>query len=217
MSAATTAQAGPAEADKHVYVPADGHGLKHDPFNAIVAPRPIGWVSTVDAQGRRNLAPYSFFNAFNYIPPIVGFCSTGWKDSVANVTATGEFVWNLATRATAEAMNATSATVEHAVDEFALAGLTPLPALKVAPARVAESPVNFECRVTQIVQLKTAAGHDVPSWMVFGEVVAVHIDRTLFANGVYDTAAAHPILRGGGAADYFEIGPEALFRMQRPK
>ena len=161
--------------------------------------------------------PYSFFNAFNYKPPIVGFCSVGWKDSVANVTATGEFVWNLATRATAEAMNATSAMLEHSADEFALAGLTPLPSLKIAPARVAESPVNFECKVTQIVQLKTASGQDVPSWMVFGEVVAVHIDRTLIANGVYDTAAARPILRGGGAADYFEIGPEALFRMQRPK
>ena len=205
------------EADKHVYIPADGHGLKHDPFNAIVAPRPIGWVSTVDAEGRRNLAPYSFFNAFNYVPPIVGFCSVGWKDSVANATATGEFVWNLATSATAQAMNATSATVDHAVDEFGLGGLTPSPALKVAPARVAESPVNFECRVTQIVQLKTAAGVDVPSWMVFGEVVAVHIDRTLIADGVYETAAARPILRGGGLADYFEIGPEALFRMARPK
>ena len=85
MSDAAPADAGPGEADKHVYVPADGHGLKHDPFNAIVGPRPIGWVSTLDAEGRRNLAPYSFFNAFNYIPPIVGFCSVGWKDSVANV------------------------------------------------------------------------------------------------------------------------------------
>ena len=205
------------EADKHVYVPADGHGLKHDPFNSIVAPRPIGWVSTVDAGGLRNLAPYSFFNAFNYRPPIVGFCSVGWKDSIANVTANGEFVWNLATRATAEAMNATSASVDHETDEFGISGLTPLPALKVAPARVAESPVNFECKVTQIVQLKTAAGEDVPSWMVFGEVVAVHIDRALLADGVYDTAAARPILRGGGLADYFEIGPEALFKMMRPQ
>ena len=205
------------EADKHVYVPDDGHGLKHDPFNSIVAPRPIGWVSTVDAGGLRNLAPYSFFNAFNYRPPIVGFCSVGWKDSIANVTANGEFVWNLATRATAEAMNATSASVDHETDEFGISGLTPLPALKVAPARVAESPVNFECKVTQIVQLKTAAGEDVPSWMVFGEVVAVHIDRTLLVDGVYDTAAARPILRGGGLADYFEIGPEALFKMMRPQ
>ncbi len=205
------------EADKHRYVPADGHGLAHDPFNSIVGPRPIGWVSTADAQGRRNLAPYSFFNAFNYRPPIVGFCSTGWKDSVANAQATGEFVWNLATRPLAEAMNATSASEPRGADEFVLSGLTPAPSLHVAPPRVAESPVNFECRVTQIVQLTTAAGAPVETWMVFGEVMAVHIARTLLKDGVYDTAAARPILRGGGLDAYFEIGPEALFKMTRPK
>ena len=206
-----------AEADKHVYIVADGHGLKHDPFNAIVGPRPIGWISTLDAAGRRNLAPYSFFNAFNYRPPIVGFCSVGMKDSLANVQATGEFVWNLATRATAEKMNATSASVAHEMDEFELGGLTPLASRLVAPPRVAESPVNFECRVTQIVQLKTAAGAEVETWVTFGEVVAVHIDRTLILAGAYDTAAARPILRGGGLADYFMITPDALFKMMRPK
>ena len=206
-----------AEADKHVYTLADGHGLEHDPFNSIVGPRPIGWVSTLDKEGRRNLAPYSFFNAFNYKPPIVGFCSVGMKDSLANVQATGEFVWNLATRATADRMNATSASVAHEVDEFDLGGLTALASRLVAPPRVAESPVNFECRVTQIVQLKTAAGADIATWVAFGEVVAVHIDRALIVDGVYDTAAARPILRGGGLADYFEIGPEALFKMMRPK
>ena len=209
--------AGPAgEADKHVYVPADGHGLKHDPFNSIVGPRPIGWVSTVDVEGRRNLAPYSFFNAFNYRPPIVGFCSIGWKDSVANAQATGGFVWNLATRALAERMNATSAGVAHDVDEFDLAGLTPLASLHVAPPRVAQSPVNLECRLTQLVQLKTAAGDEVQTWVVFGEVVAAHIDRALIVDGVYDTAAARPILRGGGTADYFEITPQTKFQMERP-
>ena len=181
-----------------------------------MAPRPIGWVSTVDAEGRRNLAPYSFFNAFNYTPPIVGFCSTGWKDSVANAQATGAFVWNLATRPLAERMNATSASVAHEVDEFELGGLTPAASLKVSPPRVAESPVNFECRVTQIVQLKTAEGAEVATWVTFGEVVSVHIDRSLLSGDVYDTAAARPILRGGGAADYFEITPEAKFSMRRP-
>ena len=185
--------------------------------NAIVAPRPIGWVSTLDAQGRRNLAPYSFFNAFNYTPPIVGFCSTAWKDSVANAAASGEFVWNLATRELAEQMNATSATVAPDVDEFMLGGLTPAASHKVSPPRVLESPVNFECRVTQIVQLKTAAGADVSAWLTLGEVVMVHIDPTLLKDGVYDTAAARPIVRGGGPADYFEITPEARFRMVRPK
>ena len=204
------------EADKHAYCPADGHGLAHDPFHAIVGPRPIGWVSTADGEGRLNLAPYSFFNAYNYRPPIVGFCSVGWKDSVANAQSGGAFVWNLATRPLAEAMNASSAGVAHGVDEFALAGLTPAPSLKVAPPRVAESPVNFECRVSQVVRLRTAAGAEVESWMVFGEVVAVHIDRTLLPGGVYDTAAARPILGGGGTADDFEITPAAHFSMARP-
>jgi flavin reductase (DIM6/NTAB) family NADH-FMN oxidoreductase RutF len=203
--------------ERHVYAPALGHRLRHDPFNAIVAPRPIGWVSTLDAQGRRNLAPYSFFNAFNYTPPIVAFGSTAWKDSVANAAATGEFVWNLATRPLAERMNATSATVDQEIDEFELGGLTPAASLKVDPPRVLESPVNFECRVTQIVQLKTAAGDDVQSWVTFGEVVMVHIDPALLKDGVYDTAAARPVVRGGGLGDYFEITPEAGFRMVRPK
>jgi flavin reductase (DIM6/NTAB) family NADH-FMN oxidoreductase RutF len=205
------------EADKHVYAPADGHGLKHDPFNAIVGPRPIGWVSSVDAEGRRNLAPYSFFNAFNYHPPIVGFCSIGWKDSVANAKATGGFVWNLATRALAEPMNATSAGVPHEVDEFELAGLTAAPSRKVAAPRVAESPVNFECVLTEIVQLKTAAGAEVETWVTFGEVVCIHIDRRYLEGGVYDTAAPRPILRAGGMAAYAEITPQAMFEMTRPK
>ena len=205
------------EADKHVYEPARGHGLSHDPFNAIVGPRPIGWISTVSEAGVRNLAPYSFFNAFNYHPPIVGFCSVGYKDSVRNVEATGAFGWNLATFPLSQAMNASCAAVAPDVDEFALAQLTPAPSLKVQPPRVAESPVNLECRVSQIVQLTTAAGRDVESWVVFGEVVAVRIDRRLIHHGVYDTFAANPVLRAGGAADYAEITPVARFRMQRPK
>src|ERR1700684_3952748 len=100
-----------AGADAHIYEPAEGHGLAHDPFNAIVGPRPIGWISTVSEAGVRNLAPYSFFNAFNYTPPIVGFASIGWKDTISNVSATGEFVWNLTTRDLAPRMNMTSTTV----------------------------------------------------------------------------------------------------------
>jgi flavin reductase (DIM6/NTAB) family NADH-FMN oxidoreductase RutF len=202
--------------DKHVYVPAEGHGLRHEPFNAIVGPRPIGWVSTVDAAGAVNLAPYSFFNGFNYTPPIVGFSSTGWKDSVANAEATGAFVWNLVTRPLAEQMNATSAPAPHEVNEFQLGGLTMAPSLKVAPPRVLESPVNFECRVTQIVRLKSAEGREVDAWVTFGEVVAAHIDRSLIKDGVYDTAAAHPVLRAGGPTGYIEVTPEAFFHMRRP-
>jgi flavin reductase (DIM6/NTAB) family NADH-FMN oxidoreductase RutF len=200
----------------HFYRPAQGHGLPHDPFNAIVGPRPIGWISSRAADGVLNLAPYSFFNGFNYTPPIVGFASVGYKDSVRNIEQTGEFVWNLATRALAEAMNLTCAAAPPEVDEFVLAGLTPQPGRVVQVPRVAQSPVSFECKLSQVVRLKSAAGADLDTWLVLGEVVGVHIDKTLLKDGVYDTAAAHPILRGGGPADYFEITAATLFRMKRP-
>ena len=201
----------------HSYEPRQGHGLPHDPFNAIVGPRPIGWISTRAADGVLNLAPYSFFNAFNYTPPIVGFCSIGDKDTLRNARASGEFAWNLVTRPLAEAMNASCASVPPEVDEFELAGLTPLASTLIAAPRVAESPVSFECRVTQIVQLQGVDAVPVPSWLVLGEVVAVHIARALLVDGVYDTAAAAPVLRGGGAADYFSIGSEQRFRLFRPR
>ncbi len=201
----------------HFYEPRLGHGLPHDPFNAIVGPRPIGWISSLGAQGRRNLAPYSFFNAFNYTPPIVGFASVGEKDTLRNVQATREFAWNLATRPLAEQMNQSSAAVPPEVDEFVLAGLTPAPSRVIAAPRVAESPVSFECRVTQIVQLQGADGTRVETWLTLGEVVAVHIDTALLNAGIYQTGLAQPILRGGGPADYFAIGPEQLFRVFRPR
>ncbi|WP_051881391.1 flavin reductase family protein [Parvularcula oceani] len=205
-----------AQPDAHAYEPAKGHGLAHDPFNAIIAPRPIGWVSTADAGGRVNLAPYSFFNAFAYRPPIIGFASWGRKDSVENAEATGEFVWNLATRDLAEKMNATSAEVRRGEDEFALAGLERAESRLVAPPRVLASPVNFECRTTQVIRLKTSSGEDMPNWMVFGEVVMVHIDRRLIEDGVYDTARARPISRGGGPSAYYETLPGSRFDMVRP-
>lgn len=201
----------------HSYEPRSGHGLPHDPFNAIVGPRPIGWISTQNAAGALNLAPYSFFNAFNYVPPIVGFASIGTKDTLRNIEATGEFVWNLATRSLAKAMNQSCAAVPPEVSEFDLTGLTPLPSTRVRPPRVAESPVTFECRSTQILQLQGIDGEAVPTWLILGEVVAVHIDQALLKDGVYDTAGAGHILRGGGPADYFTVGPEQLFRMHRPR
>ncbi len=201
----------------HYYEPANGHGLPHDPFNAIVGPRPIGWISSQDAQGQLNLAPYSFFNAFNYTPPIVGFASIGRKDSLNNIEQTGEFAWNLATRPLAEAMNQSCAAVPAGVNEFELAGLTPAASRIIQVPRVEESPVSFECKVTQIIQLQRADQELVPTWLVLGEVVAVHIAKWLLKEGIYDTAAAEPILRGGGPADYFQLGPEALFKMFRPR
>lgn len=201
----------------HSYEPRAGHGLPHDPFNAIVGPRPIGWIGTHDGAGHHNLAPYSFFNAFNYVPPIVGFASIGAKDTLRNAQATGEFTWNLVTRELAERMNASCAAVPPEVDEFQLAGLTPRASTRIAAPRVAETPVSFECRVTQVLQLSTAAGETVPTWLVLGEVVAVHIARHLLVNGIYDTAAAHPVVRGGGPADYFEITQAQRFLMHRPR
>jgi flavin reductase (DIM6/NTAB) family NADH-FMN oxidoreductase RutF len=203
--------------DIHFYQPAQGHGLAHDPLNSIIAPRPIGWISTRDGEGRLNLAPYSFFNAFNYRPPIIGFASIGWKDSVRNIDETGEFAWNLATRDLAEAMNQTSAALPHGTSEFDRAGLTPAACRLVAAPRVAQSPVAFECRRTQMLRLTSLAGDELDTWLVLGEVVGVHIDRALIKDGVYDTAAAHPIQRCGGPADYAELTAEAMFQIWRPK
>ena len=204
------------ERDIHFYEPAKGHGLKHDPFNAIVAPRPIGWISSRDAKGHVNLAPYSFFNAFCYVPPIIGFSSTNWKDTVANMEQTREFVWNLTTMDLAKQMNATAAHVAPEVDEFKLAGLTAVPGKLVNVPRVGESPVAFECKVSDIVRLKSASGQEADAWLTLGEVVAVHIDKSLIKDGVYQTAAAHPIVRAGRRGDYFEIKADAMFEMVRP-
>lgn len=199
------------------YEPGAGHSLPHDPFNAIVGPRPIGWISTCSAAGVLNLAPYSFFNAFNYVPPLIGFSSIGWKDTVQNIADTREFVWNLATRPLAEAMNTSCAAVGPEVDEFALAGLTPLASDLVRAPRVAQSPVSFECRLTQMIRLQGADGAQVDSWLTLGEVVKVHIDQRLLKDGIYDTAASETILRGGGPGDYFSVGPGQLFRLYRPR
>jgi len=203
--------------DFHYYEPAQGHGLPHDPFNAIIGPRPIGWISSTDGAGRLNLAPYSFFNGFNYHPPVVGFSSIGWKDSVRNIEETREFAWNLATQSLAAAMNQSSATVAPDVDEFALAGLTPVPSRRIRPPRVAETPVSMECRLIEIVQLHTADRVPIDSWLVLGEVVAVHIDKALMKDGVYMTAEALPILRAGGPGGYALITPDAMFDMRRPR
>jgi flavin reductase (DIM6/NTAB) family NADH-FMN oxidoreductase RutF len=202
--------------DLHFYEPKNGHGLKHDPFNAIIAPRPIGWISSRDGKGNVNLAPYSFFNGFCYTPPIIGFSSTSWKDTVQNVKDTGEFVWNLATLDLAKHMNATAAHVAHDVNEFQIAGLTAVPSKLVNVPRVAESPVAFECKLTEIIQLKGANGEKANAWLTLGEVVAVHIDKAMIKDGVYITALAKPIVRAGRRGDYFTVKPEDMFEMIRP-
>jgi flavin reductase (DIM6/NTAB) family NADH-FMN oxidoreductase RutF len=201
----------------YFYEPARGHGLPHDPFNAIVGPRPIGWISSQDANGRLNLAPYSFFNAFNYTPPIVGFASIGDKDSLHNIRQTGEFGWNLVSRPLAEQMNQTCAAVPPEVNEFELAALATVASKCIAVPRVQASPVSFECKLTQILQLQGIDEKPVDTWLVLGEVVGVHIAKQFLKDGIYQTATAQPVLRGGGPADYFEITSDTHFKLYRPR
>lgn len=204
------------EPDFHYYETARGHGLPHDPFKAIVGPRPVGWISSCNAEGRVNLAPYSYFNAFHDKPPVIAFGSTGWKDSIRNIEQTGEFVASLATRPLAEAMNRSAAPVPPDVNEFELAGLTAGPCRLVRPPRVAESPTALECRLLQVLRLQDLEGRQLDGWMVLGQVVAVHIDRAYLKDGLFDTGAARPIMRAGYLSDYVETTPETMFRMIRP-
>ncbi|WP_244816720.1 flavin reductase family protein [Caballeronia sp. Lep1P3] len=201
-------------ADVHFYDPSQGHGLPHDPFKAIVAPRVIGWISSRTATGGINLAPYSFFGAFATFPYVIGFSSEGRKDSISNIEATGEFVWNMSTRPLAERMNRTSAPVAPDVDEFELAGLTKAPGRNVAVPHVAESPAALECRLLQVIRLTNLDGEPMNNWLALGQVVGVHIRGEFLKDGLFDTAAARPIMRAGYRADYAEIGE--MFQMVRP-
>lgn len=195
------------------------HGLPHNPFNALVVPRPIGWISSLDRDGRVNLAPYSFFNAIAYAPPQVMFAGTGphmaggLKDSVENVRQTGEFVCNLVTVELARAMNLSSVSAPREVDEFELAGLTKAPSTLVAPPRVRESPAHLECRLLQIVELATTDPVQAPNRMVIGEVVGIHIADELLVDGLVDIRRLQPLARLG----YMDYAPvEGVFEMQRP-
>jgi len=195
------------------YEPKKGHGLPHDPFKAIVAPRPIGWISTVDEQGRHNLAPYSFFNAISSTPPQVVFSSEGMKDSVRNAKATGEFVCNLATQALAEGMNQSSASVPPEVNEFELAGLATASCRLVRPLRVAASPAALECKVIDVLQLRDLNGQETNRHLVIGQVVGIHIDERYLDNGLFATPRAVPLARCG-YHDYATV--TAVFQMLRP-
>jgi flavin reductase (DIM6/NTAB) family NADH-FMN oxidoreductase RutF len=202
-------------AEFHFYEPEKGHGLTHDPFKAIVAPRPIGWISTLDAAGRVNLAPYSFFNAVCDHPPMVMFSSSGFKDTVNNIEATGEFVCNLVTRPLAEKMNQTSASLPHGTNEFEFAGLEPAPSRLVKPPRVAAAPAALECRLVEIIQLHSLDGVRLDQYVTLGQVVGVHIDCAYLKDGVFDLLATHPVQRAGYIADYTEATNG--FKMSRPR
>ena len=188
------------------------HGFPNDPFKALVAPRPIGWVSTLSADGIANLAPYSFFNAVSEHPHYVVIGSGVGKDSVRNAEASGEFAVNLATFDLREQMNASSATVSPDVDEFVLAGLSKAPCRLIAAPRVAESPVCLECRLFQIVDLPDDHG-GIGNRMIIGRVVGIHIDDRFIADGRVNTAAMKPIARLG-YSEYATV--TEAWRMRRP-
>ena len=198
----------------HFYEPRLGHGLPHDPFKAIVAPRPIGWISSLSTSGGVNLAPYSFFNAFCERPPIVGFSSGGKKDSQRNIEATGEFVVNLATKKHAQQMNLTSAAVAPDVNEMELAGLAAAPCRLVKPPRVVDAPAALECKLLQTILLKDMDGRPTPNTLILGQVVGIHIDKAYLVDGIFDLRLAHPIARCGYLSDYAEV--TSLFEMIRP-
>ncbi|MFK7864140.1 MAG: flavin reductase family protein [Pseudohongiellaceae bacterium] len=198
------------------------HGLAKNPFNSLIVPRPIGWISSVDSAGINNLAPYSFFNAVSYQPPTVMFsggarsADDNMKDSVRNIEATGEFVCNLATWKTKEKMNQSSASVLPEDDEFELTGLTPIASSLVKAPRIAEAPVHLECRY-----LKTV---DIPGWseadeykMIIGEVIGIHIDDGYITEeGLVDIAKMMPIGRLG-YDDYTRVDESSLFKLKRPR
>jgi flavin reductase (DIM6/NTAB) family NADH-FMN oxidoreductase RutF len=197
------------------YRPADGHGLPHNPFNAIVTPRPIGWISTQDGAGVAHLAPYSFFNGVAYVPPQVMFASTaskpdqdGTKDSMANIRETGVFCVNVVEAAMRDAMNASSATLGKDVDEFAHAGVEAARCTEIDCPRVANAPASLECRMTQIVKLEGAE-----NYAVFGEVVGVHLRDDCIVDGRFDVTTYQPLSRLG-YRDYTIV--REVFELARP-
>ncbi len=194
----------------------NNHGLPHDPFKAIVTPRPIGWITTASAQGEVNLSPYSFFNAFSDQPNMVAFSSNGRKDALAFIEETGEFVCNLATYDLREAVNATSAPLARGENEMVHAGLTAAPSRVVKPPRVAEAPAALECKWLKTVPLEPLGGGPAAYYLVIGQVVGVHIDDRFIQNGIVDIAAMRPIMRAG-YRDYFVATPETKFTMTRPR
>jgi flavin reductase (DIM6/NTAB) family NADH-FMN oxidoreductase RutF len=195
------------------YEPHLGHGLPHDPFKAIIAPRPIGWISSLDQQGRPNLAPYSFFNAVHSSPPMLAFTSESMKHSAANAIASGEFVFNLCTRPLFDAMNISSDTLPEGVSEFEAAGLATAPCRIVKAPRVAAAPAALECKVTHSMQLQDMHGAPVKGWIIIGQVVGVHIDEAYITDGRFDTAKAQPLARCG-YRDYAAV--TEMFEALRP-
>lgn len=200
------------------YKTSDPHGLKHNPFNGLLIPRPIGWISSMDKDGNVNLAPYSFFNGVAYDPPQLMFSATsphtnddGPKDTVRNILETGEFVHNMATWNLREAVNRTSVAAPHGNDEFDLAGMTKESSELVSPPRIKESPIHLECKLVKAVDLPAAEGGS--NTVIFGEVIGIHIDDSVLTDGIVDIHKVDPIARLG-YRDYTRV--TEVFSMTRP-
>lgn len=196
------------------YEPSKGHGLPHDPFKALVSPRPIGWISTQAKDGSLNLAPYSFFNALGTNPHLVMFCSEGAKDSYTNALETGEFVANLVSSDLIEQMNASSVDAPHGVSEFDYAGLTPEPSRLVRPPRVREAHAALECKVTEILRPKDLNGDPTSRYMIIGQVVGVYISDDALTDGMFDVVKAGNVARLG-YLDFSSV--KDVFQRTRPR
>lgn len=190
------------------YRPKEGHGLPHNPFNAIVSPRPIGWISSRAATGHDNLAPYSFFNAVAYAPPQVMFASSGLKDTLRNIQATGVFCVNLVGGDQIAVMNASSEPLGADEDEFTHSGALRAPCREIDCSRVENAPASLECKVTQVITLDGDDNH-----AVFGEVIGVHIRPDCVVNGRFDAVHARLLARLG-YRDYAEV--KEVFELTRP-
>lgn len=195
------------------YEPQNGHGLPHDPFKAMVAPRPIGWISTRSKGGAVNLAPYSFFNAIGGNPPMVMFSSEGAKDSISFAHESGEFVANMVSFDLIDQMNLTSLPAPRGENEFQLAGLTEAPCEIVGAPRVAEAVASLECKVTNTVPLQSIEGIRTGAIMMIGQVVGVHIAERALTNGQFDTGAMQLCARLG-YMDYSKV--DNTFTLKRP-
>lgn len=198
----------------HSYSPTAGHGLKHNPFKALISPRPIGWISSRSGDGVSNLAPYSFFNALSEDPPLLAFSSSGRKDSLRNIEETGEFVHNVAGQALVDQMNATSAPYSADLSEIEATGLATLPGEDVDALRLADAPAAFECKLVEIKQLEDRKGAKINNYLIIGEVVRVHIQQGLIKDGMIDEAAVAAVGRLG----YFNYASvKDIFALARPK
>jgi flavin reductase (DIM6/NTAB) family NADH-FMN oxidoreductase RutF len=199
----------------HYDVRKKNHGLPHDPFKAIVAPRPIGWITSMSAAGEINLAPYSWFNGVSSAPPMVMFSSELRKDTLTFIEETKEFVCNFATWELREQVNLSATPFPRGVNEMEKCGLASAPSQFVRPPRVAASPAALECKWVQTVSLADVDGRSVDRHVVFGQVVGVYIDERFIRDGLLDTGALHPIMRAG-YHDYFSLSPNGRFTMKRP-